>query len=219
MSEFVNIHTHTISNDGSIQVVNHHFQKELIEVQAVHFSVGIHPWDIVVSESDDWINKLSELAKNPNVFAIGECGIDRYNETPLDIQEQVFVRQIELAEELHKPIIIHAVKSYSDMIRLKKSRSKNLPWILHGYNGNLQTTRQLLQHGFFFSFGIQLLKAREKQLQSFLAIPTEKLFFETDVCHQPIETIYNFAAPLLKVSVQELRAMIYQNYKQIFQHG
>lgn len=216
--KFINIHTHNISNDGSIQLVNHQFQKELAEVEGVNFSVGIHPWD-VESNTDDWFKKLNKLASNTNVLAIGECGIDRYNETPLNLQEHFFLCQVELAEELNKPIIIHAVKSYSDMIRLKKSRSKDLPWILHGYNGNLITTRQLLQHGFYFSFGIQLLKAGEKQLQSFLAIPPEKLFFETDVSHQPIETIYNFAAPLLGVSVKELRGMIYQNYKQIFQHG
>ena len=105
------------------------------------------------------------------------------------------------------------------MIRLKKSRKKEIPWILHGYNGNQEMTKQLIQHGFYFSYGLSIFKFGENQLRAIESIPLEKLFFENDVSNHPIETIYKFAAPLLQLSTAELKKAVFRNYKRLLQHG
>ena len=217
--KLVNIHTHHVANDESIQLVNHRVQDDFQEMENVNFSVGIHPWDIAHFDSDFLFEKLQKLAGRKPIKAIGECGIDRFIETSITIQEPIFVKQIELAEQLKKPLIIHAVKSYSDLIRIKKSRVQNLPWILHGYNGNVQTTEQLLRHDFYFSFGPQLLKRQSKLIQSLKAIPLDKLFFETDDSTVSIETIYTFAARQLGRSMNEIQEQLLKNYKRILKNG
>ena len=217
--KFVDIHTHKKSNDGSIQLINHPIQQEFPESSELNYSVGFHPWDIDRFEIELMLENLKKLAERKNVLAIGECGLDRFVSKSIELQENVFIKQIDLAEKLAKPLIIHAVKSYPDIIRIKKTRQQNLPWILHGYNGNLQTTRQLLPHGFYFSFGPQILKANKKHIQSIKEIPIDKLFFETDDSPELIETIYIFAAQQLGLSVNEVQAMVFENYKRIFENG
>lgn len=216
--KLVNIHTHHPAQSDAIQLVNCQLPKELPEREELIYSIGFHPWDIDQS-TPDYFREMQNLARQENVRAIGECGIDRYIDTPVDQQEKLFIQQIELAEELNKPLIIHAVKSYPDIIRIKKIRSKATPWILHGYNGNQQTTEQLKAHDFYFSVGPQLLKNAPKLLKSLALIPREKLFFETDDSHESIETIYKFTATKLEISLTDLQAQIYSNYKRVFENG
>ena len=217
--KFVNIHTHLPAHDGSIELINHFAQAAFDENSPLVYSVGLHPWHIAGVDYLSVLEKTEETAKSENVAAIGECGLDRAITVPFDLQESIFIRQIEMAEKLRKPLIIHAVKVYPNLIRIKKNRKSNIPWILHGYNGNLQSTRQLLQHNFCFSFGPQILKGNEKLLRSLLEIPLEQLFFETDDSGETIETIYIFAAQKLGIPVEKLRSAIDKNYKQIFKNG
>jgi TatD DNase family protein len=217
--KFINLHTHRPADDGSIQIINLLAQSDFPGATGLNYSIGLHPWHIGQFDYLLLIEKMKELAKHQNVLAIGECGLDRSIDTPLDLQEQVFILQVEIAEKLDKPLIIHAVKTYTDLIMIKKTRKQAVPWILHGYNGNLQTTKQLLNHDFYFSFGPQILKNQERQIRSLKEIPDEKLFFETDDSRETIETIYTFAAQTLGLSVNEMQAMIFENYKRIFQNG
>lgn len=217
--KLINIHTHHPLNSDEIQLVNCQLPKELPSSQNAIYSIGLHPWDLENIDIEDLFSIMLKWAPQENVIAIGECGIDRFIKTSIELQEKVFTRQVELAEELNKPLIIHAVKSYPDMIRIKKDRKKEIPWILHGYNGNKQTTEQLKAHNFHFSIGPQLLKSPEKLLKSIELIPLEKLFFETDDSHESIETIYIFAAEKSGISLQELKTEIYSNYKRVFKNG
>ncbi|HKJ41425.1 MAG TPA: TatD family hydrolase [Sunxiuqinia sp.] len=213
--KFVNIHTHHPSAGDVVQLINRQLPNEKPDQKSQIYSVGFHPWDIDQLTAEQF-QKLESLAQQKNVLAIGECGIDRHISAPIDRQENLFIQQIELAEELRKSLIIHAVKSYPDIIRIKKSRTIEIPWILHGYNGNEQTTQQLNAYDFYFSIGPQLFRGSEKRLKSLQLIPLENLFFETDDSHVSIETIYNFAATKLGISMTELQALIFSNYKRIF---
>jgi len=216
---FVNIHTHHRADDGSIQLINHPVQKDFPERPEAVYSVGIHPWDLEKLDTGKMLQKLSLLSENKNVLAIGECGLDRAIDTDFEFQERLFRRQIELAETKGKPLILHVVKSYPDLIRIKKDSSAPTPWILHGYNGNQQTSQQLLPHDFYFSFGPQLLKGQPKLLDSIQQIPIEKLFFETDDSSEKIETIYTFAAPILGLTIEQLQETVFNNYQRIFENG
>lgn len=217
--KLINIHTHHPLNSDEIQLVNCQLPKELPSLESSIYSIGLHPWDLENIDVDNLFSIMLKWAQQKNVIAIGECGIDRFINTSIELQEKLFIRQVELAEELNKPLIIHAVKSYPDIIRIKKDRKKKIPWILHGYNGNQQTTEQLKAHDFYFSIGPQLLKSPEKLLKSIELIPIENLFFETDDSHEFIKTIYIFAAEKLGLSIEELKTQIYSNYKRVFKNG
>ncbi|WP_321285846.1 TatD family hydrolase [uncultured Sunxiuqinia sp.] len=217
--EFVNIHTHHHADVAGIQLVNYQIQFEFPERQEQNYSVGFHPWDIEVFDQDQMIEKLTKVAQYKNVFAIGECGLDRAIDTSLELQELVFIRQIALAEKFKKPLVIHAVKTYPDIIKIKKDRKVEIPWILHGYQGNLQTTKQLLNHNFHFSFGVRILRNEDKLVQSLKEIPLDRLFFETDESSEKIETIYIFAAQILEMNIRDLKETIWKNYQRIFEHG
>ncbi|MGQ7869428.1 TatD family hydrolase [Sunxiuqinia sp. sy24] len=216
---FVNIHTHHHQSNGGIQLVNHFIQEDFSNQSDISFSSGLHPWHIQNTDWDPLLQKLEMYAEHNQIRAIGECGLDRAIETPLKRQEELFIRQVELAERFQKPLILHVVKSYSDIIRIKKNRTPSIPWILHAYQGNQQTTQQLLPHEFYFSFGPQLLKGQEKLANSLKQIPLKKLFFETDDSTDKIETIYIFAAQILGLTVTELQELVFNNYQRIFGNG
>lgn len=218
MGKFVNIHTHS-PNSENIEVINQFVQNNWKPQSNYFYSLGLHPWHISDFEIDLEIEKLKRLAGNPQIVAIGECGLDRAIETPLEKQEEVFRKQIEITESVNKPLIIHSVKSYPDLIRIKKSTKSHIPWILHGYSGNKQTTDQLLSHDFYFSFSTIILKNQAKLIESLKIIPLNKLFFETDESSGQIETIYTFAAKTLQLPLEELKAKIFKNFKSVFNYG
>ena len=218
MGKFVNIHAHA-SSSAHIELINHCIQDSWEPESNKLYSVGFHPWHIADFVIHEMIKKMNVLAHRSNVLAIGECGLDRAVKIQFKKQEEVFLKQIEIAEAVKKPLIIHSVRSYPDLINIKKTRNTDIPWILHGYNGNKQTTEQLLKHNFYFSFGAILLRNRVKLIDSLHMIPLNKVFFETDESPEQIETIYIFAAQQLSLSLDELKAGIAANFKTIFSNG
>lgn len=171
------------------------------------FSAGLHPYDI----HEDWQNDFEALKihfENPNCVAIGETGLDGRLDAPTELQTDVFLKHIEAANRLCKPVIIHCVKRFQDIIHLKKYGET--PWIIHGFNKNQNTASQLLSHGFYLSFGKALLHNLSLQ-QIFRGIPADRFFLETDDSDIKIEEIYQKAAELKQVSTDEIETIIAQN--------
>lgn len=107
-------------------------------------SVGIHPWD-TAGEVD--YAGLDRLARLPQVVAIGETGLDRLRGGAMERQEEVFRHHAALAEELEKPLVIHCVKAFDLLLRLKKELRPKQQWTVHGFRGNPTLARQLLDAG------------------------------------------------------------------------
>lgn len=217
--KWVNLHTHHPSDEQSIQLINQPLQHQFAPTADALYSLSLHPWDIEKINLSECLQQENQFLHHPQVIAIGECGLDRVISTPLATQEAIFSQQIELSEKASKPLIIHAVRTYPDLIRIKKNSSPRQAWILHGYQGNKQTTQQLLKHGFYFSFGPSLLKKSPKLIESLHTVPLEKLFFETDDSAEKVETIFIFAAQMLKISVDQLQQMVFENFHRIFRYG
>ncbi len=212
----VNLHTHFKLPEEQAGLVSHPVHLEFQPEPGQYYSAGLHPWDLNDLSDEGWLSTLERLSRLPQVLAIGECGLDRSIETPVEMQEPAFIRQVEIAERSGKPLILHAVRSYSDLLRIKKARPGTVPWILHGFNGNTETMRQLVAQDFYFSFGPALLKDQKKLNQSLRSAPLDHLFFETDESIVPIESIYIFAASVLQLSVEELTKIICKNFQTIF---
>ena len=149
---YLDIHSHTQHSTIDTLVIRN--QYPLTADTTEPFSVGIHPWYI-----DNWElqwEALVPLAKHHNCWAIGECGLDKNITTPLPLQQEIFLKHIQLAETLELPLIIHCVKAYSEVIHLRKiTKSKQL-WILHGFRKNLKIAHECIAHGIALPYSTHL---------------------------------------------------------------
>lgn len=138
-----------------------------------HYSVGIHPWRALDATPEAWA-ALADMARRSEVVAIGEAGLDTLRGPGLDAQLPVFVRQARLADEVGKPLVIHAVRAWQQLIALRRSLSPAQPWIIHGFRGKPALARQLVAHGFHLSLGTRYNPAVKA------VIPPDRLHSETD---------------------------------------
>lgn len=148
-------HTHHLSTDGLISI---HIQdlaaKQLLQNSSLHFSIGFHPWYINKETIEQDFLTLQSLAHLPQVKAIGECGLDKLKYS-LSLTEQIllFKRQIILAEQIKKPLIIHCVKAFDLILSLQKKYKPSQPWIIHGFRGKPNLGKQLWNKNIYTSFG------------------------------------------------------------------
>ncbi|KAA0127470.1 hydrolase TatD [Chryseobacterium sp. SN22] len=175
------------------------------------YSVGIHPKTI---DTDQFENQWSRLCANitDHCFAIGECGLDSFAETDQKIQDEVFLKQIRLANEIKKPLIIHCVRKFYEVISFKKYAEQ--PMVIHGFNKKDSIAADLLKNNFYLSFGKAVLY--NLSLQNTLKItPLDKIFLETDNDDFRIEELYGKVAELKGISLEELNKQITENLETI----
>jgi TatD DNase family protein len=214
MMEFFNLHTHSSANDPEVvELVNQYPQEFDGDIPC--YSIGIHPWHIVENRIAEDLQIIESKLTNENCLALGECGLDKRIETPLELQSQVFEKQLLLAEKYKKPVVVHCVAAYSEVIEAKKRLKISVPMIIHGFSKNEQTAKQLLDNGFYLSFGKYLL--RNPELESvFKMVPDNRLFLETDTIEESIREVYQLAAKYRNVDLETLQNTIKNNFAQVF---
>jgi TatD DNase family protein len=153
---------------------------------------------------------LNEIASNPRIVAIGETGLDKLKGPSFEVQIPVFKKHIELSEKLAKPVIIHCVKAWEELIQIKKETKPTQPWIIHGYRGKPELTQRLLQEGFLFSIGDQI------NVDSMQLIPIDALFCETDEDEMSIREVYLQASRAVNVDLEAFADSIATNIRRIF---
>ncbi len=218
MNQFpcINLHSHQLSKDSEWTIYNLILPAALSGhvIPDTYYSAGIHPWYIPDSCSDTFA-KLRELAQSDRLIAIGECGLDRSIETPINRQMDVFLEHIDLSEAYEKPLIIHAVRTLSDIAGLRKKLKPKQAWILHDYRPKQEQTQQLLKLGFYFSIGPTFFLNRDRLFSEMLP-PLSKIFFETDDYDLPVINVYRHFAELVKVEESELIELVYKNFVKLF---
>ncbi|MDF7820601.1 TatD family hydrolase [Runella sp. MFBS21] len=178
-------------------------------------SIGIHPWYASATDWQSQVEVVSKIVRSPWVVAIGECGLDRLIEMPLDTQMLVFEAQVALAEQVQKPVIIHCVRAFNELLAWKKRTKLTIPLIVHGFNNNPQIAAQLVQHGFYLSLGAALLKSGSNAQITLTTIPLHRLFLENDDKDISIFSLYEVAAGRLEISISALEAQIWRNFATI----
>ena len=215
---YIDIHTHSPGHaENVIQIINL-FPEQLIPQLAAHFfySVGWHPWYLNKENNDAFLKIVSYGGRRPEILAIGECGLDRLSETLFDYQIEVFTQQALIAEKVQKPLLLHCVRSANEIIKLKKEIKPKMPWIIHGYNSNLITGRELIRHGLYISIGIDLLKDISNAKDFLPEIPLDRLFFESGDVDIHVGNIYKEGASILNIELLTLMHQIKTNFKRIF---
>lgn len=176
------------------------------------YSAGIHPWNIPSCYSQA-IATLKQMATDSNMVAIGECGLDKLCQTPFELQTKIFEEQIKISEEGKKPLIIHCVKSYNQIVELKKEYKPTQPWIIHGFRGKPQTATMLINAGIVLSIG------EKYNAETIKNIPIKKILIESDESTLSIEDIYQNIAQTRSIEVEELKKEVEKTYKSIFQQN
>jgi TatD DNase family protein len=167
---------------------------------------GIHPWD------------AERNLPMPDFSAcdiVGETGLDYAKEVSREAQQELFLRHLTAAEKLEKPVVLHVVKSFEDvMIALKKHRLQGV--VFHGFIGSREQAQRAISEGYYLSFGDRSLRSPRTR-EVIATMPIEKLFCETDDNTEfSIEKIYQEVAALRAISHEELASEIEKNYRRLF---
>lgn len=180
-----------------------------------YFSVGIHPWHIHPDHWEEDVSTVEQYIHNKKVLAIGEAGLDRLTDLPLDIQLEVFKSMVRLSEISRKPLIIHSVRTHAEVLLLHRQLKPEQPWIIHGFNLRLSVAKAFLDQGFYLSFGQAILQHHSAAVNAMINTPLSRLFLETDDSQTDIRIIYERAAQLLNIDVQDLGEIIINTFNKI----
>jgi len=211
---FFNLHTHKYTNQPDVlELVNQYPQE--FDAEIPFYSIGIHPWYIVESRVEADLEIIESKLQQNKCLAIGECGLDKRIEIPFDLQVSVFEKQLALAEKYRKPVVIHCVAAFQEVIEIKKRLNITVPMLIHGFSKNEQVAEQLIDNGFYISFGKYLLRNPELELV-FKSVPNDKFFLETDTIEEGIRDVYALASKYKGLELKELQNIIEENYKVVF---
>lgn len=214
--DFLDIHTHRNAEYiGTTSVLSLSLTDDIFLSMPKKklISIGLHPWYAKLDQLAVQMKYLKVLAKQSNVKFIGECGLDKLKGESLSNQILILKQQIELAEELNKPLIIHCVKAFDELIALKKELNIKVPIIIHGFNKNEELGEQLLAKGFLLSFGNSVLDKNSSVAK--LVQKTNHFFLETDDSKNSIEEIYHAVAEIKKCTIIELKARIFVDWEKL----
>ena len=189
MAKLVDIHTHNP-------------QEEVLSPTMV----GIHPWD---AEQDLPMPDFSACD------IVGETGLDYSTKVRKEAQQELFLKHLDIAKSLDKPVVLHVVKSFEDvMLALRKQSIQDV--VFHGFIGSKEQAIRATNLGYYLSFGDRSLRSpRTRDVAA--SMPIENLFCETDDRDDiSIEEIYVEVAKLRGISPEELATQIEKNYKRLF---
>ena len=216
--DFFNLHTHLGTNQANaVELVNQYPQE--FDAGIRYYSIGIHPWYIVEERVEADLAIIESKLKEPNCLAIGECGLDKRITIPMELQQIVFEKQLLLAQKNNKPVVIHCVAAFQEIIETKKRLHISVPMVINGFSKKDQVAKQLLDNGFYLSFGKYLLQSRSLGTaleMVFKSIPDNRIFLETDTVNDGIEKVYEVAANSKGISVVAMQEIIKRNFKSVF---
>ena len=201
----------------------------------IYATCGISPNDIPQTEDELWkdLAEISNLVKKNNkVVAIGEIGLDYYwNTENKDLQKQAFIKQIELANKLELPIVIHSRDAFIDTIDIIKNHKVNKAGIFHCCQQNQELVKQALQLGYYISFAGPITFKNSKNAPAIIdMVPLDKMLIETDspyLSPEPnrgqrndcrnVKYVAQKIADLKGISLEEIAKQTYENAMKIFE--
>lgn len=203
----INVHAHQASQT-SLTIFNLEEGSE----RSMPFSYGVHPWKAANAfEPSD----IETVLADPNCFAVGEVGLDKLVDVPMDRQQAVFRQQIVLSEKWHLPMVLHIVRSWNEVLAIRREISPTQAWIFHGFRKH-SILASVLDSGLYVSIGTAIL--HDRQMQDWVTeIPLDCLFLETDMdAPEYLAEVYRMVAARKKLSLQALEEQIEANFKKVF---
>lgn len=180
--------------------------------------IGIHPWNIE-SVSTDWESEMRDvLAQNPTLM-VGEIGMDKYHPN-IDIQEEIFTRQIQIAAEFNRPIHVHCVGAWDKILHIFKGLHKSMPplVVVHAFAGDADIIAKIAeQYNVYFSYSVP---TDAKAIFRISNTPTNRLLVESDAHDndteiQIIKDASTTIANILDIEHDAFIEQIYQNFQKV----
>lgn len=219
MVNWVNVHTHVEQDANTVYIQHVNAGEFVVGDDTKLCSVGFHPWYINEHTWRDTNEKLKGEVLHESVVAIGESGLDKVCVTPFSLQTEVFSEMILLSESVQKPLIIHCVRAFNEIIELNKKFHPKQRWIIHGFNRNQNIASSLLDQQMILSFGTEILKEDSPSLEVIKSISENSFFLESDNSDVKMEFMYNRAAHLRNENVEVLKERLYSNFINIFKNA
>lgn len=170
------------------------FSKDCAEkFPSVYFTAGFHPTELTKYKEGD-LDIIADLCMHPKCVALGEIGLDyHYPDTDKQLQREMFLRQIDLAQKLTLPVQIHSRDCAEDMLEILKQNAEKLTngALLHCYSHSSEIAQEFAKLGLYFSFGgASTWKGSKKAKRTIAALPPERLLTETDSPYMPPASLY-----------------------------
>jgi TatD DNase family protein len=216
--DFIDIHNHGAEPvDGvfTVETMMAHEGRKPENIKGLTFTYGIHPWHLDEKNHNLFLARVIENAGNPDVSAIGEAGFDRIKGPSSGLQRKTFEEQADIAEENGKPVIIHCVRAWDDLLREHKRLKPKMPWLVHGFRGKPDLAQQLVSKGMYLSFWFDFV-TRPEAVPLLKSVPKERIFLETDGADIDIREIYSKVSGCLGLTGNELREQIFSNFNLFF---
>lgn len=216
--EYIDIHTHDAKPADGVFAVENLMAHENLKsgnISARAFTAGIHPWYLTENNREQLLEYVRNIAGNPGLIAFGEAGFDKVRGPTVDLQRSVFAEQVKIADENRKPLLIHCVRSWDELLASHKNLKPETPWLVHGFRGKKELALQLIKRGMYLSFWFDfVLRPESSTLIRFL--PKDRIFLETDGADADIREIYRKVSVDLGIDVEELKKIIISNFNMLF---
>ncbi|MFT6985450.1 MAG: TatD DNase family protein [Psychromonas sp.] len=209
----------------------HAIQALCAEHAPCYYALGIHPHFIDSLQEDDLLC-LQQLLNHSDKkqVAVGEIGLDKYASADMELQESIFIKQLQLAQRFNLPIILHVVKKQSRVLEILKKQHFTLGGVYHAFSGSYEVAMEFIKLGFKIGIGgVITYPNSTKTKQTIRRLPIESLLLETDAPDMPlylqqdgfnsplnIPIIFESLCLLRKESKSCLAAQIIKNTETIF---
>jgi TatD DNase family protein len=216
--DYIDIHTHgtgVIPGIFAIENLMAHEQRDPEDNPSQPSTYGIHPWHLDNESLERLISKVQSFAHSPSIVAIGEAGFDKLRGPEITTQAKAFESQVVISEEIRKPLYIHCVRAWDELLPAHKKLRPKMPWLIHGFRGNKELAMQLLSKGMYLSFWFDFV-IRPEASKLVRSLPKERIFLETDGADVDIRAIYDKVAADLDLPVDELKSIILSNFNEFF---
>ena len=192
MSLYIDIHTHRPSHQHTEPT-----------------AIGLHPWHAETGSLEELDFGSAEM--------VGEVGLDFACKVDRERQIAIFEEQLQIAERVQKPVILHCVKAFEPtMLLLEKYKLKAV--IFHGFIGSKEQAKRAVERGYYLSFGERTWRSK-KTIEALQDTPLDRLFIETDEAETTIVKQYLEVTRVKRISLSELQQAITENYNRIFKHN
>lgn len=216
--DYIDIHVHGGKPSPGIFILESlmaHEDRLPEDAPGVAFTYGIHPWFLNEENHHRHIEMVRNYFSLPGVIAIGEAGFDKLRGPSPELQRITFEEQVSVSEKAMKPVIIHCVKAWDELLAVQKKTKPKMPWLVHGFRGNRELAAQLISKGMYLSIWFEYA-IRPESAELLRYLPSDRFFLETDGADVDIRDIYKKVASDLAIEITELKSTIFKNFNAFF---
>ncbi|MBH08891.1 MAG: hydrolase TatD [Candidatus Marinimicrobia bacterium] len=171
VNRFICVGTNIQESKESLELANIH--------EKIYASAGVHPHD-AKDIKDNYLDQICDLLKSNKMIAVGEMGLDYYrNISAPDTQKRIFYEQMELAQSMAKPVILHNRDADIDMLKIL-SDFENVVGVAHCFSSNLETAKAFIDKGYYISFSGNLTFKNSHLPEVAKELPLDRILVETD---------------------------------------